>query len=86
MKKTIFALICALGVLSFTSSDDLNNDNYEEYCNQSYVIDGGPGCIFNGPSYGWCSEAEFEEYAQSVYESEGCEAPVKKKNVPKLEP
>lgn len=75
MKNTIFALICAIGVLSFTSSENLNNDNFEEYCNESYTINGGPGCQFNGSYDGWCSEAEFNDFANSVYGSNGCSDP-----------
>ena len=72
MKKTIFALICAVGVVSFTSSENLNNDNFEEYCNETYEIKGGPNCIYNGSYHGWCSEAEFNEFADDVYSTSGC--------------
>lgn len=75
MKKIIFALACALGVLSFTSSENMKNDNFEDYCNQTYYIDGGPGCIYNGPYHGWCSEAEFDDFANSVYSTDGCNRP-----------
>ncbi|MEH1008287.1 hypothetical protein VDP25_11120 [Winogradskyella sp. ECml5-4] len=84
-KNNICINLCIRSFIIY-SSDDLNNDNYEEYCNQSYTINGGPGCPFNGAYHGWCSEAEFDEFAQSVYDFALCEAPVKKKNVPKLEP
>ena len=76
MKKTIFALICALGVLSFTSSENLNNDTNEDSCNLTFTINGGPGCIFNNTYTGYCSIEEWHAFESDVYNNqEGCERP-----------
>lgn len=41
-------------------------------CNQSYTINGGAGCSYNGTTHGWCSRAEFDEYANNIYSLEEC--------------
>lgn len=78
MKKTVFAFICALGVLSFASSKNIKNDNLEDFCNETYVINGGAGCIYNGTYPGWCSQEEFEQFANNVYATSGCSRPTSK--------
>ncbi|NRR92658.1 hypothetical protein HSX10_13875 [Winogradskyella undariae] len=67
--------------MSFSSSKNINNDIFEYDCDQSYTIDGGLNCPFNGTYHGWCSEAEFEQYAESVYDSEGCGDSIPKEKV-----
>jgi len=79
MKKTIFTCICALGFLSFTSNENIKNDNtIEDDCDLSITINGGPGCIYNNTYPGWCTEEEMEAFANNVYSSPGCNRP----NVP----
>ena len=76
MKKVIFALVCSLGVLSFTSSENLKNDNFNDNCNLSITISGGPGCIYNNTYPGWCTQENMEAFAANVYATEGCTRPV----------
>jgi len=75
MKKIIYALTCALGVMSFTSSENLINDANEDFCNLTFEIEGGGNCIYNGSYSGWCSEAEFNGFANNVYATEDCSRP-----------
>ncbi len=75
MKHFSFLLITfSLVLFSFKSIND--KENYAVLapgnCNQSYTIDGGPNCSYNGTTSGWCSESEFNEYANNIYSLEEC--------------
>ncbi len=64
-------LLSTLVLLSSFNSDDKESNDVDR-CNQSFTIDGGSGCNYNGTTHGWCSQAEFDEYANNVYSLEEC--------------
>ena len=68
--KLLF-LLPAIILFSFSSPEI----SEEDFCDQSYTINGGFGCPYNGTTHGWCSAQEFQAYANNVYALEECEAP-----------
>lgn len=73
--KNLFFILTGLFINFSTSSPAEANKTIqadEDFCDQSYTIDGGPGCVYNGTYDGWCSQSEFNEFADDVYASSGC--------------
>ena len=71
---TLFVALFSFMLFSFNTDNIKKTETTNELgnCNQTYVINGGANCPYNGATTGWCSEAEFNEYADNVYSLEEC--------------